>query len=156
MRVSDHGLVTGSGGSPAKTLYEARIVEPINFQRSMFQLGKIGGASRTNFGQLVLGNADAGLDAMAGYAFDGRTVAVKVGAETDAYSDFTTIFTGTADSIEFDDRTVSVRLRDKQLLFETPVQGTLYAGSGGTEGGDDLKGKPKSLTYGKEINITPV
>jgi hypothetical protein len=25
VRVSDHGLVTGSGDSPAKTLYEARI-----------------------------------------------------------------------------------------------------------------------------------
>jgi hypothetical protein len=156
VRVSDHGLVTGSGDSPAKTLYEARIVEPINFQRSMFQLGKIGGASRTNFGQLVLGNADAGLDAMAGYAFDGRSVVVKIGGETDVYADFTTIFTGTADSIEFDDTTVSVRLRDKQLLFETPVQGTLYAGSGGTEGGDDLKGKPKPLTFGKVFNITPV
>jgi hypothetical protein len=156
VRVSDHGLVTGSGDSPAKTLYEARIVEPINFQRSMFRSGKIGGASRTNFGQLVLGNADAGLDTMAGYAFDGRSVVVKIGSETDAYSDYTTIFTGTADSIEFDDRTVSVRLRDKQLLFETPVQGTLYAGSGGTEGGDDLKGKPKPLTFGKVNNITPV
>ena len=43
VRVSDHGLVTGSGDSPAKTLYEARIVEPINFQRSMFRSGKIGG-----------------------------------------------------------------------------------------------------------------
>ena len=125
MRVSDHGLVTGSVDSPAKILYEVRIVEPINFQRSMFRPGKIGGASRTNFGQLVLGNADAGLDTMAGYAFDGRSVVVKIGSDTDAYSDFTTIFTGTADSTEFDDRAVSVRLRDKQLLFETPVQGAL-------------------------------
>ncbi len=81
---------------------------------------------------------------------------VKIGSEADAYSDYTTIFTGTADSIEFDDRTVSVRLRDKQLLFETPVQGTLYAGSGGSEGGDDLKGKPKPITFGKVNNITPV
>ena len=98
VRVSDHGLVTGSGDSPAKTLYEARIIEPISFERSMFRSGKIGGASKTNFGTLVLGNADAGLDAAAGYAFDGRTVVVKVGAETDAYSDYTTIFTGTADT----------------------------------------------------------
>ena len=156
VRVSDHGLVTGSGDSPAKTLYEARIVEPISFERSMFSAGKIGGLSRTNFGQLVLGNVDAGLDAMAGYAFDGRTVVVKIGSDTDAYSDFTTIFTGTADSIEFDDALISVRLKDKQLLFQTPVQGTLYAGSGGTEGGDDLKGKPKPLTFGKVNNITPV
>ena len=46
----------------------------------------------------MLGNADAGLDTMAGYAFDGRSVVVKIGSDTDAYSDFTTIFTGTADS----------------------------------------------------------
>ena len=156
VRVSDHGLVTASGDSPATTLYEARIVEPINFERSMFSSGKIGGLSTTNFGTLVLGNADAGLDALAGYAFDGRTVVVKIGSDTDAYSDFTTIFTGTSDSIEFDDTLISVRLKDKQLLFETPVQGTLYAGSGGTEGGDDLKGKPKPLTFGKVNNITPV
>jgi hypothetical protein len=156
VRVSDHGLVTGSGDSPAKTLYEARIVEPISFERSMFSSGKIGGLSKTNFGTLVLGNADAGLDAMAGYAFDGRSVVIKIGSDTDAYSDFTTIFTGTADSINFDETLISVLLKDKQLLFETPVQGTLYAGSGGTEGGDDLKGKPKPLTFGKVNNITPV
>lgn len=156
VRVSDHGLVTGSGDSPAKTLYEARIVEPISFERSMFSAGKIGGLSTTNFGTLVLGNIDGGLDAMAGYAFDGRAVIIKIGSDTDAYSDFTTIFTGTADSIEFDDALIAVRLKDKQLLFETPVQGTLYAGSGGTEGGDDLKGKPKPLTFGKVNNITPV
>ena len=67
VRVSDHRLVTGFGDSPAKALYEARIVEPINFQRSMFRSGKVGGSSRTNFGQLVLGNAnaDAGLDTTA-------------------------------------------------------------------------------------------
>jgi hypothetical protein len=156
VRVSDHGLVTGSGDSPANTLYEARIVEPISFERSMFSSGKIGGLSKTNFGTLVLGNADAGLDAMAGYAFDGRSVVIKIGSDTDAYSDFTTIFTGTADSINFDETLISVLLKDKQLLFETPVQGTLYAGSGGTEGGDDLKGKPKPLTFGKVNNITPV
>jgi len=65
VRISDHRLVTGSGDSPAKALYEAKIVEPINFQRSMFRSGKVGGSSRTNFGQLVLGNADAGLDTTA-------------------------------------------------------------------------------------------
>ena len=156
VRVSDHGVITAAGDSPATTLYEARIVEPISFQRSMFRSGKIGGLSTTNFGTLVLGNADAGLDALAGYAFDGRTVVVKIGSDTDAYSAFTTIFTGTSDSIEFDDTKISVRLKDKQLLFEAPVQGTLYAGSGGTEGGDDLKGKPKPLTFGKISNITPV
>jgi hypothetical protein len=155
VRVSDHGLVTSAGDSPAKTLYEARIVEPISFERSMFSAGKIGGLSKTNFGTLVLGNIDAGLDAMAGYAFDGRTVVVKIGGDTDAYSDFTTIFTGTSDSIEFDDKLISVRLKDRQLIFQTPVQGTLYAGSGGTEGGDDLKGKPKPLAFGKVNNITP-
>jgi hypothetical protein len=65
VRVSDHRLVTWSGDSPAKALHEARIIEPINFQRSMFRSAKVGGSSRTNFGQLVLGNADAGLDTTA-------------------------------------------------------------------------------------------
>tara|TARA_Y100000593_G_scaffold72636_1_gene133414 strand:+ start:6375 stop:7868 length:1494 start_codon:yes stop_codon:yes gene_type:complete len=154
--VSDHGLVSQSSDTPAKTLFESRIIEPIAFDRSMFSKGKIGGRSRTNFGNLILNNADGGLDAMAGYAFDGRSIIIKIGSATDSYSDYTTIFTGTSDSIEFDDLTVKVRLRDKQLLFETPVQGTLYAGSGGTEGGDDLKGKPKPLCFGKVFNISPV
>ena len=156
IRVSDHGLVTGASDTPAHTLYEARIIEPMSFQRSMFQSGKVGGLSRTNFGQLVLNNADAGLDALAGYAFDGRAITIKVGAATDAFSAYSTIFTGTADSIEFDDTVVRVRLRDLQLLFDAVVQGTLYAGTGGTDGGDDLKGKPKPLTFGAVKNISPV
>ncbi len=156
IRVSDHGLVTGASDSPAHTLYEARIIEPMNFARSMFTSGRIGGLSRANFGELVLNNADGGLDAMAGYSFDGRTITIKVGAATDAFSAYSTIFTGTADAIEFSDTIVRVRLRDRQLLFTTLVQGTLYGGTGGTDGGADLKGKPKPLCFGECKNISPI
>ena len=156
IRVSDHGFITAGIDTPASTLYEARIIEPINFSRSMFASGRVGGRSQTSFGNLVLNNADGGLDAMAGYAFDGRAVVVKIGSDSDAFSGYSTIFSGTSDSIEFDDLTVSVRLKDKQLLFESPLQATLYAGTGGTEGGSDLEGKPKPLCFGEVKNISPV
>ena len=156
IRVSDHGLVTGASDTPAHTLYEARIIEPMAFQRSMFKAGKVGGFSRAAFGELILNNADGGLDALAGYAFDGRAITIKVGAAADAFSTYSTIFTGTADSIAWTDTRISIRLRDSQLLFESVVQGTLYGGTGGTDGGDDLQGKPKPLTFGIVKNVRAV
>ena len=76
---SGEGFVTSPTDTPANTLFEPRLVEPISFSRSMFSSGKIGGFSVPGFGELILTNADGGLDDFATYAWDGRSVEVKVG-----------------------------------------------------------------------------
>ena len=100
----------------------------------MFSSGKIGGFSVPGFGNLVLTNADGGLDDWVGYGWDGRSVEVKVGEAGAAYQYYFTIFQGQAKSIEFDDLFISVILRDNQNDFVVDYPDTFYAGTGGNEG----------------------
>ena len=148
---SDHGFVTEPSDTPSNRLFHARIARDFSFRiaRELFGAGRIGGRSLPNAGELVLVNADGELDALLGYRWDGRAVAVKLGGDGFAYADFGTIFTGTAQGIRADDNVIRIVLRDRAYKFEVPLQPTLYAGSGGAEGGSDLKGKPKPDTYGR-------
>lgn len=153
---SGEGFITEPTDTPANTLFEPRLVEPISFSRSMFSSGKIGGFSVPGFGELILTNADGGLDAFSGYAWDGRSVEVKVGEDGAAYQYYFTIFTGQARTVEFDDLFIRVILRDDQNDFDIDYPDTLYAGTGGNEGTAELSGQAKPHCYGQVHNIEPV
>jgi len=153
---SGEGFITSPTESPANTLFEPRLVEPISFSRSMFSSGKIGGFSQPGFGEIVMTNADGGLDDWAGYAWDGRSVEVRVGESGAALQYYFTIFDGQAHSIEFDDLYIRIILRDDQNDFVVDYPDTLYAGTGGNEGSSDLANQPKPHCYGEVYNIEPV
>lgn len=156
LHLGDAGFVTGPSETPANQFFEPRLVSALNFERHLFQSGSLGGRSVPGFGTLELNNADGGLDGWADYAFDGRRVRVWLGGEGFTFAEHGLIFDGTAEQIEFDDTIVRVLLRDLQRLFEVPVQASTYAGTGGLEGGDALKGKPKPLTFGRVFHVEPV
>lgn len=153
---SGEGFITKPTDTPANTLFEPRLVEPISFSRSMFSSGRIGGFSVPGFGELILTNADGGLDAFATYAWDGRSVEVRVGEDGAAYQYYFTIFTGQARTVEFDDLFIRVILRDDQNDFDIDYPDTLYAGTGGNEGSAELAGQAKPHCYGQVHNIEPV
>ena len=153
---SDHGFVTEPGDSPANQYYEPRVVSALNFERHLFQRGLIGGRSIPNFGEIVLANADGGLDGFLAYGWDARRVRVLLGGEGFAYGEFGLVFDGTAEQIEVTDEVLTVRLRDWQHKLDKPVQGTLYAGAGSDEGGSDLAGVRKPLAFGRALNVRPV
>ena len=135
---SDHGFTTGPADAPANQHFEARVVEALNFQRSMFRSGAIGGASLPSFGEIRLNNADGGLDFFRNLAFDGRDVVVRLGGKDFAYTDFGVIFRGTAHSAVVDEQQVTVRLRDLQYKLDAPLQAALYDPPGAGEDALDL------------------
>lgn len=153
---SGEGFITEPTDTPANTLFEPRLVEPISFSRSMFSSGRIGGYSVPGFGELILTNADGGLDDFATYAWDGRSVEVKVGEDGAEYQYYFTIFTGQSRTVEFDDLFIRVILRDDQNDFDIDYPETLYAGTGGNEGSAELAGQAKPHCYGQVHNIEPV
>lgn len=153
---SGEGFVTSPTDTPANTLFEPRLVEPISFSRSMFGSGRIGGYSVPGFGELILTNADGGLDDFATYAWDGRSVEVRVGEDGAAFQYYFTIFTGEAKTVEFDDLFIRVILRDNQNDFIRDYPDVLYAGTGGNEGSAELEGQVKPHCYGEVYNIEPV
>lgn len=153
---SGEGFTTEPTDSPANTYFEPRLVEPLSFSRSMFAETKLGGFSVPGFGQIVLTNADGGLDTFTNYAWDGREVEVKVGESGASFSNYFTIFKGEAKQIEFNDLFVNVLIKDNQNDFTVQMQPNLYSGAGGVNGNDDIKGQPIPLCFGQVRNITPV
>lgn len=154
--LSDRGYVSGPAESPANTYFAPRVMEALNFQRAMFQAGRIGGQSLPGFGSIILANADGDLDDFAGYAWDGRDVEVKIGEQGANLSNHFTIFKGKAKAIEFDDLTVNVVINDNQELFTKTFPTSVYGGTGGTDGSSIMAGQPKPICLGEVFNISPV
>ncbi|HWM89401.1 MAG TPA: hypothetical protein VN493_01395 [Thermoanaerobaculia bacterium] len=135
---SDHGFTTGPAETPAHRHFEARVVEALNFERSIFRPGAIGGPSLPSFGEIRLNNADGGLDFFRNLAFDGREVVVRLGGKGFGYADFGVVFRGTAHSAVVDEQQVAVRLRDLQYKLDAPLQAELYDPPGAGEDALDL------------------
>jgi len=153
---SRFGFVTSTGDSPSRTLYDPRVLQPLQFDRSILNSGRIGGLTIAT-GEIVLANGDGALDSFAiSHAFDGRTVTVKLGSTDFATSEFGQVFNGVMQDVVLDENRVIVNIRDRLLDLELPIQSDFYEGTGGNEGGADLKGKPKPIAYGKVRNVPAV
>ena len=144
------------------TYYEPRIEQPCLMRRDIFNSGKIGGTTTSSYGELTLKNIDGGLDIFSGYAFDGRTVTLKVGEPNAVYSTFTTVLIAGVAQAAFEWQRVSIRLRDRITdLQKKKVQPLLFAGTNDNisifnEGGTDLKDAQKPMIFGRVTNLTPV
>jgi len=153
---SDQGFTTEPDDTPANQHFEARVNQALNFQRSVFAGGKIGGQSSIDFGEIRLNNTDGGLDYLQDYVIDGRKLVVRLGGRNFGYTDYGVVYNGTAQSMEVGNDEVVVSLRDYSTKFDTTLQASLYGGTGGADGGDDLAGKPKPVCLGECYNVTPV
>lgn len=157
-----HGFSTLPGDTPAHTYVAPRIKQPASIRREIASGDDlVGGRTRVTLGDLVLLNEDGALDYMADLAFDGRPVTLRIGPQGGAYpSDFTIVFVGTMDGAEFRRRDILVRLRDRALELDVPLQTERFAGtatgSGDIEGtADDLKGKVKPWGRGVLFEVPP-
>lgn len=157
LRFGSMGYVTGPAETPAHAYYEPRIQQPALY-RVESGIGK--SESRGGYGELVLTNADRGLDSYVNYGFDGRTFRLLAGESTSAYAALTVLLHGTCQGAQWDGDTVSIRIRDRQELLDNPLQANKYGGTNALPAGvdgvaDDLKGQVKPLLYGTALNIQP-
>ncbi|MFN3858107.1 MAG: hypothetical protein ACK4RV_10175 [Caulobacter sp.] len=152
--VADSKLVTTGADTPAHTAFDESLLDPGSISVSAFGDGRTGGGTRLSLGQTRLANADGVYDEWMAYSFDGRAVVIRQGEPGGAYpTDYPAIFTGTAETLNFSLREVVVRLRDRQLIFDTPALPVKYAGTNslpdGLEGtASDIKGQSKPRLFG--------
>jgi hypothetical protein len=66
------------------------------------------------------------------------------------------IFKGLVDSFRGEDETLTLDLRVDTTPFEASALTLTYAGTGGVEGGADLKGQVKPWCFGRAKNVEPV
>ncbi len=153
---SSHGHVTTPDDEPADTWYEPRIENALTFTRALVDGDRIGGRSVPGFGDVVLRNDDGVLDPMRGWGWAGRAIRVELGGPAFARDQYGVIFDGLTETVAFDDATLRIQVADLQLLIAQPLWSARYLGSGGREGGVDLKGRQKPLCWGRVRNIEPV
>lgn len=153
------GFTTGGADTPAHTLYDPVIEQPVELTRAIFSPGTTEGRSRVGFGDLVLLNPDGELDPILRYAIDGRRVVIRrAPVGTALLADFAVVFLGTCDRVEYDATRITVKLRDRQAALALPLQANRYGGTNvlpaGLDGvASDLQGKPKPLVFGSVSNI---
>ena len=159
--LSTHGFVTGPTENPANVGLLCRCcrAKALVYVRSMFTPDTLGGRSLPDRGALKIANADAGagdLDAWLSYQWEGRSAVVRMGLPDWPIADFVTVMTGICGEIGYSRAEIVVPLKDRGSLLDKLAQDSLYAGTGGNEGGVDLKDKPKPICIGPVKNITPV
>lgn len=145
------GDYTGPGDVP----YRPRLRQPALFERTA-QLGPLlpgirGGGS----GEIELINADGGLDDLADFAVDGRTLTLsRVDQSVEA------VLQATVEGLSFTGNRVRLALRDPLAVLDVPLASARYAGDNvlpdGVEGTDDIEGTPKPRVLGSVVNARPV
>jgi hypothetical protein len=143
--------------------YRAKLNQPGDVQRDMFDIGRTSGPSRTAIGEVSVNNGDGAFDDLVRHGFDARAMRLLWAPSIPRPEyplGFTTEFVGTQDVPEFSTARTAFKLRDELRALDVPVQDTKYAGDNvppdGLEGGEDLLGKPKPIVYGKVFNVSPV
>lgn len=150
------GFSTTPGDTPANTLVSARLANPGTLQRELFSGARVYGAVRPSFGELVLHNADGGLDAWTGYGTGSGRVVVRWGPEDAAYpGGYTTVYVARIFSLYADFTELRLVLRDRSYLLDRPVVTSTFSGTGGAEG-TSVAGRRKQLVIGNPGYIPPI
>lgn len=137
--------------------YEGRVNVALTLTRVIPLLPEDDRRTRRQFGQVEIANGDGRLDPIVeSYAIDGRRVRVLFGPYFEAYSKFRAVADVLGVDWEGDETSVRLNIRDQGYSLDSPLQETLYAGTGGAEGTADIEGKPKPLLFGRCRNVTPI
>ena len=154
--LSSDTFATEPPDTPSNQIYSPVLAQPFNYQADIFSRSRIGGAGSATFGAIRLPNIDGALDYLTEYFWGGRDIVIKAGGAAFGYGDFETVFTGKAESIEWSETEITIRIRDPRTVIEKDLQDDLYQGTGGLEGDASLEGVPKPQCYGFAREVDPV
>lgn len=154
--LSSHGFISEPADTPANTYYAPRIMAALTFERSLYSSGRLSGRSVPGAGTLIIANADGELDHLAELAWGGRRVRVYLGGADFALAEYGLIYDGTAQGLSWGDAEITVNLRDLTYVLDREIQSAKYAGTGGVEGGTDLKARRKPDAWGICRNVEPI
>lgn len=142
----------------APNTYWGRLLEvPLRMEVSLFEGEAVGGASKTTTGSIVLANDQGDLDWWLNLAWDGRRIELyRCDAPAPQYlADFTLVMARMVEQLVPGDR-LELILTDAQALFEVPARRGIFAGTGGIEGGETIKGRAKPFLLGRRRKFEPV
>ena len=150
--LSDKGFFTEPDDDPANTSYLPLVNNAFQFNVSIMS-GREFRGGLPSFGAIRIKAGDGSLDGLSDMFWSGRRATIYAGGKGFSRSEFEPVFNGVVQSIEFDEDEIVVNISDKSHVLETSFNQILYAGTGGLEGGEDIKGDVKPLCYGEVKNV---
>jgi len=163
--LSDNIFRTGASEYPTHKGFLQRIDQAFNFQQNIPIPGELISRGSQGFGNVELINLDQELDGYTDIIWNGRSIEVLIGGKyhpnlydeyNTLFSEFERIFYGTVDGLQWDNGKISFSVYDFGINLERNIQDEFYQGTGTTEGGSELEGKPKPICMGRCVNVPPV
>lgn len=143
--------VSAATDTPASTPYQDRILQLPTYTRQLDRQ-TLGGQYSIGFGQLTLANADGGLDAILGYAYDGSAVRFYVGDPSWAKADFRLVFVAVGASVTVPDfSTVQFTIKDASALLNRAFDSGVQVGGSGANAA-----VMRPVPLGRVGNVAPV
>ena len=141
--------VTAPTDTPASTAYDDLVLEVPYVRTAMAEA--LRGRSLVSYGDIDIDNSSGARDAWLTDAWDGRAIRMFLGSPSWPKADFRQVFAGSIEDIQArDSATLTLRIRDRQILLDVPVLTTLI---GGTDSTKDLR---RPICYGECKHVRPV
>lgn len=137
------------------TPYFVRLKQGFTHETAVFDQNVPGG-TQISAGSAAINNTDGLLDYLLTYNWDGRPVTVKRGVPGAAYGTYVTEFVGSTLDLTADIQSLTLAIRDNSWKLAIPIQNNIYLGTGGKEGGLDIKQRRKPLLFGTGRNLAPM
>jgi hypothetical protein len=166
LRFASQGFYSASRDVAPLVFYEPRILGDVEIGQSGADALAIGSRVALTVSEIALADSDGFSSELSRYGIaDGRAARVfLVPVNSATASDFAASidnaavpFSGIVRQVNrIGDFSSRLSLSDITERLATPLQPTLYLGTGGQEGNVELKGRPKPVTLGQVFNIAPV
>lgn len=147
-------LTTKPSDTPANTPISAYLKNPGTYKADLFSKGRVTGLVQPNYGIMTLANpldstGKGVFDDWASYGVGNGRVVLRMGYETDAYpNSWTIVYIARVYKVSVTNDEVSIALRDRSQLFDKPVNGNVFLGTGGKEGNGAGLGRKKQSVFG--------
>ena len=152
MKVTDAGLDLTSGLTVVQLDQAVIVPYGLTFGLS----GKIWGQVGVSSGRIVLSNAQGNRTDITGHDWFGRQVDVYVGPRDGDQIQFAKVAQLLSRGVSHDESTIDLPVDDHGALFDRPLQTNTYLGTGGLEGGSEIKGRVKPRPFGPVEQMEPI
>ena len=149
---SESNFAAGDTSVPANRNFPPRLQTAYDYEVRI----PIPGAREGNrsVGAITIENTDGALDSWLTSIWGGRSVEVKIGGLDFSFSQFETLFKGSASDLTWTPAGIRIDLRDQLDELRLPLPTATYLGTGGLEGGAELFGLPKPRAWGQVRNVS--
>ena len=142
-------FVTASTDSPAHTPYDDLVLDVPYVRVALAEV--LRGRSLISYGDIDIDNSSGARDTWLTDAWDGRAIRMFLGDARWPKADFRLVFSGAIDDIQARDAsTLTLRIRDRQLLLDVPALTALIGGT------DSTKDARRPICYGECRQVRPV